>query len=112
MSELKIEGSCAPRFAAVREAFEKNFAGPEVGAAVCVVLDGETVVDLWGGHVDPERTTPWERDTLVNVYSTTKGMTALCAHKLIEQGLLDLDAPVAEYWPEFAAAGKQALPVR
>jgi CubicO group peptidase (beta-lactamase class C family) len=97
----------------VHELFEASFAsGDELGAAVCFVLDGETVVDLWGGHRDLERAQAWESDTLVNVYSATKGMTAICAHQLIERGLLDLDAPVASYWPEFAAAGKETLPVR
>jgi CubicO group peptidase (beta-lactamase class C family) len=76
------------------------------------MVDGETVVDLWAGSADKAGTRPWERDTIVNVYSTTKGMTAICAHRLVDQGLLDLDAPVAKYWPEFAQAGKEALPVR
>jgi len=76
------------------------------------MVDGEMVVDLWAGHADAAHTRPWERDTIVNVYSTTKGMTAICAHRLVDQGLLDLDAPVAKYWPEFAQAGKEELPVR
>ncbi|SNS83020.1 CubicO group peptidase, beta-lactamase class C family [Streptosporangium subroseum] len=71
-----------------------------------------TVVDLWGGHTAPDRARLWERDTLVNVWSTTKGVTALCAHMLADRGLLDLDAPVSAYWPEFAAGGKQDIPVR
>ncbi|MFG2898962.1 serine hydrolase domain-containing protein [Streptomyces zaomyceticus] len=108
-----VEGHCDPRFAAVRDAFEANFrTRNELGAAVAVQIHGETVVDLWGGWADPARTRPWERDTVVNVWSTTKGVTALCAHLLADRGLLDLDAPVASYWPEFAAAGKEALPVR
>ncbi|MFC9389757.1 serine hydrolase domain-containing protein [Streptomyces venezuelae] len=108
-----VHGTCAPRFTAVREAFEANFRGrDELGAAVSVQVHGETVVDLWGGWADAARTRPWERDTVVNVWSTTKGVTALCAHLLADRGLLDLDAPVAAYWPEFAAAGKEALPVR
>ncbi|MGW3663026.1 serine hydrolase domain-containing protein [Streptomyces sp. NPDC005141] len=107
------EGHCDPRFTAVRTAFEENFrARGELGAAVCVTLDGETVVDLWGGSADAARTRPWERETLVNVWSTSKGPTALCAHILADQGLLDLDAPVATYWPEFAAAGKADVLVR
>ena len=76
------------------------------------MVDGETVIDLWGGHYDAERTREWEEDTIVNTYSTTKGMTAICAHQLIERGLIDLDAPVARYWPEFAACGKGEIPVR
>ncbi|MFF9909251.1 serine hydrolase domain-containing protein [Streptomyces sp. NPDC013457] len=108
-----IEGHCDPRFGAVREAFEANFrTRDELGAAVSVRLHGEPVVDLWGGWADSARTRPWERDTVVNVWSTTKGVTALCAHLLADRGLLDLDAPVASYWPEFAAAGKETLPVR
>ncbi|MEU9338524.1 serine hydrolase domain-containing protein [Streptomyces sp. NPDC048290] len=111
--EHEVRGHCAPRFGAVREAFEANFRDRgELGAAVCVTVGGETVVDLWGGWADAARTRPWQRDTVVNVWSTTKGPVALCAHLLADRGLLDLDAPVAAYWPEFAAAGKETLPVR
>jgi CubicO group peptidase (beta-lactamase class C family) len=113
MSErVRAQGENAARFARVREAFERNFETGEVGAALAVTLDGELVVDLWGGHRDAGRTKPWQRDTIVNVYSTTKGMTAICANRLAEQGKLDLDAPVASYWPEFAQAGKAEIPVR
>ncbi|MFG2431761.1 serine hydrolase domain-containing protein [Streptomyces sp. NPDC048590] len=109
----QIHGHCDDRFAAVRDAFEANFAErDELGAAVTVLLDGAPVVDLWGGWADGARTRPWERDTVVNVWSTTKGPTALCAHILADRGLLDLDAPVAVYWPEFAAEGKQSVRVR
>ncbi len=109
----QVHGHCDPRFGAVRTAFEENFQDRgELGAAVAVTLDGETVVDLWGGWADPAHTRPWARDTLVNVWSTTKGPTALCAHILADRGLLDLDAPVAAYWPEFAAAGKEGVLVR
>ncbi|WP_019068977.1 EstA family serine hydrolase [Streptomyces hokutonensis] len=108
-----IDGHCDPRFTAVRTAFEENFRDrDELGAAVTVTLDGETVVDLWGGWADAARTRPWERDTVVNVWSTTKGPVALCAHILADRGLLDLDAQVATYWPEFAAAGKENVLVR
>jgi CubicO group peptidase (beta-lactamase class C family) len=108
-----VQGHCDSRFESVRKIFEDSFdSGPELGASVSFTVDGESVVDLWGGHLDREKTRPWERDTLVNVYSTTKGMTAICAHQLIERGLLDVDAPVATYWPEFAAKGKQDIPVR
>ncbi|TXS44574.1 serine hydrolase domain-containing protein [Streptomyces sp. t39] len=110
---IRIEGHCDERFAAVREVFEANFRERgELGAAVSVIVDGDPVVDLWGGWADAGRTRPWERDTLVNVWSTTKGPTALCAHLLADRGLLDLDAPVAVYWPEFAAAGKEKVLVR
>ena len=80
----------------------------DVGASVAVTVDGELVVDLWGGQPDEARTPPWERDTITNVWSTTKTMTALCALILADRGELDLHAPVARYWPEFAAAGKEA----
>lgn len=110
---IEVQGSCDPRFARVQQEFEQAFErGDELGASVCVTLEGETVVDLWAGFADEARTRAWEHDTLVNVYSTTKGMTALCALRLVEQGRLDLDAPVARYWPEFAAAGKESMPVR
>ncbi|MCX4852820.1 serine hydrolase domain-containing protein [Streptomyces canus] len=108
-----VHGHCDTRFTAVRTAFEENFRDrAELGAAVSVMVGGETVVDLWGGWADAARTRPWERDTLVNVWSTTKGPTALCAHILADRGLLDFDAPVAAYWPEFAAAGKEKVLVR
>ncbi|RZS39202.1 CubicO group peptidase (beta-lactamase class C family) [Herbihabitans rhizosphaerae] len=108
-----IDGVTAPAFDAVRDAFAANFTdGKEIGAALCVYLRGEKVVDLWGGLADPEHDRPWRHDTLQAVYSTTKGATSACALVLAERGDLDLDAPVAEYWPEFAAAGKQDIPVR
>ncbi len=110
---LTIDGHCEPRFTAAREAFFRNFTERgDVGAAVCVYLDGVRVVDCWGGHADAARTRPWTADTIVSVASTTKGMVALCAHLLAERGKLDLDAPVDRYWPEFAQAGKQDIPVR
>lgn len=108
-----IGGECDSGFSRVREAFAENFDNQrEVGAAVAIVVDGRRVVDLWGGHRDEKRTRLWNRDTLVNVYSTTKGLMAVCAHQLVSSGKLDLDAPVARYWPEFAQAGKKDLPVR
>jgi CubicO group peptidase (beta-lactamase class C family) len=112
MANGKVEGRVAPGFERVREAFEGNFAaGREVGAAFCVVRDGETVVDLWGGHRDRARTRPWTRDTLINVYSTTKGLAALCVAVLVDRGLLDYEQTVASVWPEFAAAGKERITV-
>lgn len=108
-----VHGHCDPRFMRVRDAFLENFrTREEIGAAVAITVDGESVVDLWAGQADQARTQPWERDTIVNVYSCTKGMTALCAQRLVSEGTLDLDAPVAKYWPEFAQAGKAELPVR
>jgi CubicO group peptidase (beta-lactamase class C family) len=110
---VKVEGTCDPKFNRVKDTFVENFEKRnEVGAAVAVMLDGKSVVDIWAGHADREMTRPWTRDTLVNVYSTTKGVTAICAHRLADKGLLDIDAPVAKYWPEFAQAGKDKLPVR
>ena len=110
---VKIEGTCDPKFNRVKDAFAENFEKRgEVGAAAAIMLDGKSVVDIWAGHADKEKTKPWARDTLVNVYSTTKGVTAICAHRLADKGLLDIDAPVAKYWPEFAQAGKDKLPVR
>jgi CubicO group peptidase (beta-lactamase class C family) len=97
----------------VREAFVGNFEQyGDIGAAVCVYYGGRPVVDLWGGVADPEAGRPWERDTLQLVYSATKGVTATVAHLLAQRGVLDLDAPVAAYWPEFAANGKAEIPVR
>ncbi|MEV6319427.1 serine hydrolase domain-containing protein [Streptomyces sp. NPDC051776] len=108
-----IDGQVAAGFEPVREAFAANFAQRgDVGAAVCVYVGGRPVVDLWGGVADPDTDRPWERETLQLVYSATKGATASAAHLLAQRGLLDLDAPVARYWPEFAANGKAAIPVR
>ena len=107
-----IHGTVDPRFERVREVFAQNFRErDEVGAAMALTVDGQPVVDLWAGWADQARTRPWERNTIVNVYSTTKGMTALCLHQLVEQGRVDLDAPVAKYWPEFAQAEKETIPV-
>ncbi|MBT3158803.1 beta-lactamase family protein [Streptomyces sp. CHA1] len=108
-----IHGEVAAGFEPVREAFTANFAQRgDIGAAVCVYQYGRPVVDLWGGVADPETGRPWTRDTLQLVYSATKGATATAAHMLAERGALDLDAPVAKYWPEFAANGKADIPVR
>jgi CubicO group peptidase (beta-lactamase class C family) len=113
VTELKIEGTCDPRFARVKAAFAENFAQRnEYGAAVAITIDARPVVDLWAGHTDKARTIPWRHDTLVNLFSTTKGLTAICAHRLVDQGRLELDAPVATYWPEFARAGKDHIRVR
>ncbi len=110
---VQLSGSCDERFLAVRRAFEANFErGLDVGASVAVYLDGEPVVDLWGGFLDESRQEPWLEDTIINVWSTTKTMTALCALMLADAGELDFAAPVARYWPEFADAGKEAVEVR
>lgn len=109
----EIRGFCEPQFERVATEFERNFQERgEVGASVCVTLAGKKVVDLWGGMARPAANDPWTEDTLSIVWSSTKGATALCAHILVSRGLLDLDAPVAHYWPEFAQAGKETIPVR
>ncbi len=111
--EIEVHGFCDKKFDAVKEAFIKNFEeGLEVGASFAATLNGKFVVDLWAGYADAEKTRPWEENTIVNVYSTTKIMTALCTLMLVDRGLVDLDAPVAKYWPEFSQAGKENLPVR
>jgi CubicO group peptidase (beta-lactamase class C family) len=110
---LEIQGHVHSRYTRVRDVFAEQFrSGREVGAAVAILVDGEPVVDLFAGHADPAQTRPWTRDTITHVYSVTKGMTALCAHRLLESGALELDAPVARYWPEFAQAGKAGISVR
>jgi CubicO group peptidase (beta-lactamase class C family) len=110
--DLAVDGRCDARFRHVGEAFAENFAQHgEVGAAVAVTIDGKPVVDLWAGHTDAARMRPRRRDTIVNIASATKGLTATCARLLADRGLLDFDAPVASYWPEFAQAGKAAIPV-
>ena len=115
VSEVVVSGTVDDRFVAVKAQFEENLAnGLDVGASVAIVLDGELVVDLWGGTVsgDDGVVKPWERDTIINVWSTTKTMTALSALVLADRGELDVDAPVAKYWPEFAANGKSDVLVR
>ncbi|MEV6390291.1 serine hydrolase domain-containing protein [Nocardia xishanensis] len=106
-------GYCAETFGGVRQELENQLAsGAELGASVCVTVDGEPVVDLWGGHLDEDRTEPWQRDTLVNVFSISKTMTALCALLLVDRGELDVYEKVAHYWPEFGANGKGDIEIR
>ena len=110
---VAVEGFTAPGFEPVRRAFEANFSERgEVGAAVAVYHHGRLVADLWGGTRNADTGQAWEEDTPVRVASTTKGITAVCANVLVQQGLLDVDAPVASYWPEFKAEGKESVPVR
>lgn len=110
MSDVEIMGSCVGGFDGVREAFARNFAlRNEVGAAVAVWVDGDLVVNLWGGWADAARTRPWQQNTLTTVLSGTKGLTSTCIHQLADRGELDLQAPVARYWPEFGQAGKEAI---
>lgn len=107
MADGSVQGFASERYAAVRDVFSQNFSsGADIGASFCATEGGETVVDLWGGFADENRTRPWEQDTIINVYSTTKTMTALTALLVADRGELDFDAPVARYWPEFAANGK------
>ncbi len=110
---MTVEGICPDRYEPLRAAFEAAFAnGLESGASLAVAEEGEVVVDLWGGVADAETGRPWERDTVCCLWSTTKTMTALCVLALADRGEIDLDAPVARYWPEFAAAGKEGVLVR
>ncbi|XOV86283.1 MAG: serine hydrolase domain-containing protein [Pseudomonadota bacterium] len=110
---MEVHGYCDERFAPVRELFEKNFTEEgDVGASFAATLEGEFVVDLWGGHADAARTRPWEEDTIVNVYSTTKTMSFLCALVLADRGQLDFYEKVSAYWPEYARNGKEQTEVR
>ncbi len=109
----EIQGTCAGRFEAVRGALARNLdSGEELGASIVVDIDGDVVVDMWGGFRDQARTVPWTEDTVTNVWSSTKTITSLAALMLVDRGELDVDAPVARYWPEFAAQGKQDVLVR
>ena len=109
----RINGYVAPGFERVKDAFSANFEKHgEVGAAFCLYHRGKKVVDLWGGVADADSGRLWTEDSIALVFSSTKGATAICAHLLAQRGELDLDAPVARYWPEFAAGGKQDIPVR
>ncbi|HKF19693.1 MAG TPA: serine hydrolase domain-containing protein [Candidatus Dormibacteraeota bacterium] len=113
VSPAVIDGTCDPRFELVRQEFERNFSQRgEVGASASITIEGRSVVDLWGGLSDPETGRLWERDTTVVVWSCTKGATAICAHILASRGELDLEAPVAKYWPDFAQSEKDEIPVR
>jgi CubicO group peptidase (beta-lactamase class C family) len=110
---VPIDGFCDPGFARVRDAFAENFANRgEPGAAVALSIHGRVVADLWGGWRDAARTTPWQRETLVNFFSVSKALCTLVALRLVEQGKLDLDRPVAAVWPEFARAGKEGITPR
>ncbi|MDQ1462362.1 MAG: hypothetical protein QOI08_3846 [Actinomycetota bacterium] len=109
----EINGTTAPGFERVRDAFEANFAkGLEIGASFSAYHRGEKVVDLWGGIADVATNRPWDEHALAVVFSTTKGATAICANKLAQESKLDVEAPVARYWPEFAAGGKADIPVK
>jgi CubicO group peptidase (beta-lactamase class C family) len=108
-----VHGHCEPRFALVRACFEENFRElGEIGAGLAVHVGGKPIVDVWAGLADRAARTPWTEHTLVNVYSATKGLAALCIQRLVDQGALDLDAKVVDYWPEFGAAGKSEIGLR
>jgi CubicO group peptidase (beta-lactamase class C family) len=108
-----LQGTCAPRFDAVRETLQRNIdSGEERGASLVLDIDGERVIDLWGGFRDQAGTVPWGEHTITNVWSATKTVTSLAALMLVDRGDLDVHAPVAKYWPEFAAEGKSAIEVR
>ena len=113
-SGTRVQGHVEAGWEKVADAFRANFEGSpgEVGAACCIYAGGRPVVDLWGGLADSEANRLWNEDTIIEVASSTKGATAICAHLLAQRGQLDLDAPVVEYWPEFGAAGKEQIPVR
>jgi CubicO group peptidase (beta-lactamase class C family) len=112
VADGSVQGLTHDKFEGVRSVFEANLAGgADLGASFCAMKHGEVVVDLWGGWADPGKTRAWEKDTIVNVYSTTKTMTALTALLVADRGELDFDAPVARYWPEFAANGKADVKV-
>jgi CubicO group peptidase (beta-lactamase class C family) len=111
--DFEIEGHCDPRFAAVRDTLATNFRERnELGTAVTVYYGGEKVVDMWGGWMDAARTKPWREDTMCLMYSIAKSMCATCVHILVDRGQVDLDAPVATYWPEFAQNGKHGALIR
>lgn len=113
MSTVAVEGRCDPKFTPIRKAFELNMqGGHEIGACFSVVIEGDPVVDLWAGHRDSARLEPWEHDTLVCMWSVTKSIGALCVLLLADRGNIDLEAPVAKYWPGFARSGKAGITVR
>jgi CubicO group peptidase (beta-lactamase class C family) len=113
LSNPTASGSCDPRFDIVRERFNQNLLeGVEAGASLAISIDGKTVLDIWGGTIGEAGSEPWSRDSIVTVFSTTKTIVSICALMLCDAGALDIDAPVARYWPEFGANGKQSVLVR
>ena len=112
MSATPVHGMVEPGFEKVRDIFERRFYKSELGAAVCAYVAGRKVVDLWGGWAEAKKTREWQQDTIVCIYSATKAMTATCVHHLVERGLLNLDEPIATYWPEFGQAGKENVTTR
>ena len=112
MTERIVSGYCDPKFVAIEEELSKAIkSGFDTGASVAIEHQGAMVVNLWGGYKDREKTQPWLEDTIVNVFSTTKAITATCILQLIERGKLDLNAPVSDYWPEYGCNGKEGTKV-
>jgi len=105
-----VHGTCEPRFDEVKRQFERNMAsGSELGAAVSIMEQGKLVVDLWSGYADKKKTLPWEYDSIVNVFSSTKGVSALCVQHAVDKGLLELEKVVTYFWPEFGQNGKRDI---
>ena len=112
-ADIDVHGWCAPKFAPLQDAFRENFrTANELGAALAVYVGGEPVVDIWAGAVDSRDGGPWAQDTLVNIFSTTKGIVSALVLRLVAEGRLSLERPVADYWPEFAQQGKGNIPVK
>lgn len=112
-NQIAINGFCDDKFLPFKDIFAQNFEeGLEIGASLCLTLEGEPIVDIWGGHADLEKTRPWQTDTIACVFSSSKIPTIICVLLLIDRGLIALDKPVAHYWPEFGQKGKDAITVR
>ena len=110
---IDLQGECALGFELVRDALAENFISRgEIGSAICVYYEGKKVVDLWAGHVDCARNHAWRTDTLCLMYSVAKSICSLSVHMLADRGQIDLEAPIADYWPEFSEAGKEGIKVR
>jgi len=110
---MAVQGTCDEKFENLRSLLQQNVeSGEELGASIAVNIDGKDVVDIWGGYVDETRTRPWQRDTIVNVFSTTKAISSLATLMLVDRGLLDVDENVCKYWPEFGVNGKEDIKVR
>ena len=106
MNSARVAGYCDPKFSQVEEIFSHSIkSGHELGASLAVEIEGEKVIDLWGGFCDEARSKSWERDTIVNVFSVSKAITSVCLGRLMERGLIDVNAQVRDYWPEFGSIG-------
>ena len=118
MAKIPVSGNCDPKFSAIEDAFRRNMqdgdpvCGDELGACVSVVVDGEVVIDLWGGYSDAARTQLWARDTTTCMMSVTKACAAIALLTLIDRGVVEMDAKVSQYWPEFTGGGKESMSVR